>query len=79
VLLDDFDIVIGEASHRHHDAVLVLADLFDVVGGIARFRTLERMGKQAGELVEPNGRPEQRGEIECRPSPAFSQALRGLS
>src|SRR3546814_5421868 len=33
LLLHQFDVALGEAGHRHYDAVLVLADLGDVVGG----------------------------------------------
>ena len=62
----DVQVALTEASDRHRDAVLVLADLGDVVRGIGDVATGLTQGglEQLVEMVEPDGRPEQGGKIQ---------------
>src|SRR3546814_895008 len=65
LLLHQFDVALGEAGHRHRDAVLVLTNLGDVVGGIAlpAVGALERGVEETRDPVEADGGTEQGREV----------------
>ena len=65
VLLDgDVEVVLGEARHRHGDAVVVVADLFDVVGRIAVAVVEAGLRvQQIHHAVETDGGAHKGGEI----------------
>src|SRR5690349_5575433 len=66
VRLDELNVFLAKARHRHDNTVLVFAELFNVVGGISAIFALKRCGKQAGQTIKSNGRPKHGREIECR-------------
>src|SRR6516162_1728772 len=70
-LLGDREVALGEARHRHDDAIGVIARLLDVVGRIAEGGVIDPSGRiqQTGKAVETDGRPEQRAEIESLHGP----------
>src|SRR5262245_28553846 len=65
LLLDDLDVLVGEAGHREGDPVAVFASLLDVVGRIAGAGAL--IGYSIEKLEDPDetdGRAEQRRKVE---------------
>ena len=53
----DVEIALAEAGHGHRDAVLVLADALDIVGGIAWGIAFERRKRipQRAKPIEADG------------------------
>ena len=66
VLFDfDLDFRAVEAGHRHGDAVGVLAEYLDVVGGVAGLGVVaQRVVEHACHAVKADGRAVQGGEVE---------------
>src|SRR5579862_7910997 len=65
-LLDQGDVALAEARHRHDDAIGVFARLLDVVRRVGDRAVIEAGGRveQPGQPVEPDGGTEKGTEIE---------------
>src|SRR5687768_688379 len=64
LLLDEFDLVRGEARQGHGDAVVVLAGPLDIVRRPVRLRVRSRrLIEQLEQAVEANGRAIKGGEV----------------
>ena len=55
---------LGKARHRHADAVVVVTQLLDVVGGITGIAIAGRRFDEIGQTIETNGRTIERRKVD---------------